>query len=643
MGQQGQHDDRSQKDPKGHKRQKDERGQKPLGWWQALSALVTPSPQAVDNQFSLYEATKARQQRRGGQGGRQAKQQDAGAEEDRDKSKFVQPKPVGEQTGSAQRRRSSGEGQKDEEDLTPYRVNDLNNIPDPIDTSLDINLKRLKAVFRIPDNKDLILRQFTISLKHPVKAAIFFIDGMADKNTIDWAVLQPLMLLADLPSQSQEQEGEQKEPHPDIFNWALNRLVPINQVSTAKKLSDAVKGVLTGATALLFDGSDQALVVETKGWEHRAVSRPTQEQVIRGPQEGFNETLRANTAMIRRRLKTPALMTEFFEVGSLSNTEVAMMYLDGLANQALLDEVRTRVKAISTDYISDSGILEQFVEDAPYSIYPSVLSTERPDRVAAFLAEGHVGLIINNNPYALVVPATMTGLLHTAEDAYVRWPFGTFLRLLRLTSYFVALTFPALYVAATEYHHETIPTDLAMAIAASRETVPFPVIVEVLLMAFAFELITEAAIRVPGLIGPTIGIVGALVLGQAAVQAGIISPILVIVIAMTALGAFTIPNYNLANSVRVMRYVYFLAASVLGFYGMAVLFFVDVTRLSAQRSFGVPMLNPIAPMKGGAGDVVIRSPVFAQEHRPSYAYPQDKKRQPERVRKWTGQEEDGDG
>lgn len=594
--------------------------------WQRLSALVSPSDQTLDDGFSLYEATKVERQRSGGgdgaggqTGGAPGEQQGAGG-----KDPFVHPRTVAELNQQAQE-------QEAEEGLDAYRVDDPNDLPDPIDADLQTNLKRLKTVLRLPQNKDFVLREFTVSLDRPVKAAVIFIDGMADKNIIDWAVLQPLMLLAQLPGTG--------ETPPDIYDLALNQLVPINQVQEAKRLPDLVKGLLTGATALLFDGSERALVVETKGWDHRAVEEPKQEQVIRGPHEGFNETLRDNTAMIRRRLKTPALMTEFLEVGRLSQTDVAVMYLDGIANRALVDEVRTRVKAVDTDYISDSGILEQFIEDSPRSLFPSTVSTERPDRVAAFLTEGHVALIINNNPFVLVVPATFVGLLQTAEDAYLRWPAGSFIRLLRLTSYFVALVFPALYMAATTFHAETIPTDLAMAIAATRETVPFPVVVEVLLMAFSFELITEAAIRVPSVIGPTIGIVGALVLGQAAVQAGIISPVLVIVIAITALGAFTVPNYSLANAIRIMRYVYLAAGSVLGFYGIALLFFIDVTHLTVQRSFGVPMLNPIAPMKGGQGDVILRNHVFKLEKRPSFTYPQTRKRQQDRVRTWDDTED----
>ena len=621
--------------------------------WQRLSKLVTPSPQVTDDAFSLYEATRQERKDDGEEGGggkgrgtsqddpqsdRTGQDQGGDGEKASDHggaSRFVQPRQAGERRGERKRAGAGADAtdDADKDGLDAYRTDDPNKVPDPIDRSLDLNLKRLKTVFRIPQNKDLVLREFIISRDTPVKGAILFIDGMAAKEIIDWAVLQPLMLLADLPPMEADRDPQLGQ-QPDILEAAYNHLVPINQVSKTDRLPDLVKGVLAGGTAIVLDGTDRALVVETKGWEHRSVGEPKQEAVIRGPHEAFNETMRTNTAMIRRRLKTPALMTEFMEIGRLSNVEVAMMYIDGLTNTALVDEVRTRLKAIKVDYVSDSGTIEQFIEDSPFSLYPSILSTERPDRTAAFLSEGHVVLIVNNNPFALVVPITLVGLMHTAEDAYLRWPFGSFLRILRTVSYFVALSLPALYVAATAYHHETIPTDLAMAIAASREAVPFPVVVEVLLLAFSFELITEAATRVPSIIGPTIGIVGALVLGQAAVQAGIVSPILVIVIAMTALAAFTVPNYNLSNTLRVLRYVHLLAGSVLGFYGIAVVFFVDVARLSVQRSFGVPMLNPITPMKGGQGDVILRGPVFHMEKRPRYTYPQELNRQPPIVRKW---------
>lgn len=635
MGRDGKEGTRDNK-PQGSSRQPAAKRRQTL--WETLSALVSPSTLAVDDQFSLLEASRSRQEQEsrgkeqdparsdeGGQGNKQSGEEEQEGREGR----FLKPRRVGD-TGCGGS--DSGGDEESQNDLNAYRVNDPNRLPDPINSSLETNLKRLEVVFRLPDNKDIVLREFTVSLDPPVKAAAYFIDGMSDKNIIDLAILQPLMLLSGKPpaESGQSPAGGQA----DTLDLAYRRLVPINQVSKARKLPDLVKGVLTGATAILLDGCDQGLVVETKGWEHRSVGEPKQEQVIRGPSEAFSETLRANTAMIRRRLKTPSLMTEFIEVGRFSNQQVAVMYLDGIANPALLAEVRTRLKAIDTDILVDSGSLEQFIEDSPNALFPNILSTERPDRVACFLAEGHVALLLENNPFGLVVPTTFTAMLQTAEDYYLRWPYGTFLRILRVTSYFVALVFPSLYVAATAYHHETIPTDLAMAMAAARETVPFPVMVEVLLMAFSFELITEAATRVPGLIGPTIGIVGALVLGQAAVQAGIISPILVIVIAITALASFTIPNYSLSNSVRILRYIYLLAGSVLGFYGIALVFYVDVAHLSVQRSFGVPMLNPVAPTKKGAGDVIVRSPVFTQERRPAYLYPQKRKRQPERVRTW---------
>ncbi len=608
--------------------------------WQMLSKLVSPGNETIDDAFSLYEATRVKRQRSGGESqageesGDQGADSEAGREPDEaDSDGFVHPRTVAE----LHEEQEAQEAKEAEDTLDRYRVDDSNDLPHPIDADLATNLKRLKTVLRIPQNKDFVLREFTISLGRPVRAALLFIDGMADKTIIDWAILQPLMLLAQLP-----EGGDTPQPGivpPDVFHLALNKLVPVNQVQQTDRLPDLVKGILMGSTGLLIDGSEQALVLETKGWEHRSVSEPKQEQVVRGPQEAFNETLRTNTAMIRRRLKTPALITEFFEVGRLSSTEVAMMYLDGITNRALVSEVRRRVKDIKADFIADSGTLEQFIEDSPHSLYPSVMSTERPDRVAAFLTEGHVALIVNNATYALVVPTTFIGLLQTAEDAYVRWPFGSFLRILRLTSYFVALLFPALYVAATTYHAETIPTDLAMAIAASRESVPFPVVVEVLLMIFSFELITEAATRVPSVIGPTIGIVGALVLGQAAVQAGIISPILIIIIAVTALAAFTVPNYSLSLTIRVMRYVYLLAGSTLGFYGIAVVYFADIARMTVQRSFGVPMLAPIAPMKGSSGDVVLRPSIYTQEKRPAFTYPQERRRQPERIRKWDRQQD----
>ncbi|HBF36834.1 MAG TPA: spore germination protein, partial [Firmicutes bacterium] len=358
--------------------------------------------------------------------------------------------------------------------------------------SLKENRRILEDIFEIPTNMDFIIRDFKIPSLNS-DAFIIYIDGMTDRNTQNFAVLEPLMLLG---------PGEITTKNP--IEAISQKLLPENQIVKNTKLSDIINGVLDGSSVLLVDKCDEALLIETKGWEHRGIEKPGTEHVVRGPQEAFSETFRANTASVRRYIKDPKLMTEIFRVGRRSRTLVGIMYIKDIANPNLIDEVRYRIQSVSeaTDYIAETGALEEYLEDHPRSLVPQMLSTERPDRLAAHLREGYVGIVMQNSPFSLVIPTTFAIFLHAAEDYYIRWPFGNFLRFIRAASIFIALLLPAFYIAVVNYHQEMIPTDLLLAMTAARESVPFPAIVEILFMEFSFELIREAGIRIPGVIGP---------------------------------------------------------------------------------------------------------------------------------------------
>lgn len=503
---------------------------------------------------------------------------------------------------------------------------------DRISADLKQNIACLKKIFHVPLNKDVIFREFAIGTEPPVAAAAVYIDGMTDRQVQDNSLLRPLMLMP----------PGQPAGGVTVLDMVVRHLLPGNQVDTSEEMRDVVDAVLSGSTVLLVDYCPKAIVVETKGWEHRQVERPFTEQVVRGPQEAFTETMRTNTALVRKALHSPDLVTEFYKVGRLARTDVALMYIEGLTNPRLVDEVRRRLKNIRADFVSHSGLLEQFIEDNTYALVPQTLATERPDRVVAGLTEGHVALLVDNSPYALLVPVTFFTIFHTAEDAYIRWPYGSMLRIIRLIGLFLATFLPGFYIAVIAFHHEMIPTDLLMAISASREMVPFPSVVEVFLMEGSFELIREAGIRVPGIIGPTLGIVGALILGQAAVAAHIVSPILIIVVAVTAIGSFTIPNYSLSLSVRLLRFVYILCGAVMGILGLVLGFFIHLHLLAGTKSFGVPFLAPVAPITGRASDVLFRGPIWKQEKRPGFLLVQKQERQPRISRRWTKRPRSGE-
>ncbi|MCL6448850.1 MAG: spore germination protein [Armatimonadetes bacterium] len=493
-----------------------------------------------------------------------------------------------------------------------------------VSANLRKNLKCLKETFHVPVNRDVIFREFTIGTAHPVAAAAIYIDGMTDRVLQNLSILEPLMLLAGLSPD----EGE------TLLDTVIKHLLPGNQVDATAELRDVVDGVLMGSTAVLIDYCPKAVIVETKGWEHRQVSRPANEMVIRGPQEGFTETLRVNTALIRKSLHSPNLITEFFKIGRINRLDCAVMYIAGLTNEQLLAEVKRRIQSVTADYVGESGMLEQFIEDNHFILVPQTVATERPDRVIAGLMEGQAAVLVDGNPYALLVPATFFNVFQNPEDAYVRWPFGGFLRYIRLLGLFLATFLPGLYIAVVTHHHEMIPTDLLLAISANRENVPFPSIIEVLIMEISFELIREAGIRIPGPIGPTLGIVGALILGQAAVAANIVSPILIIIVAVTAIGGFTVSNYSLSLAARFLRFFNILLGAFMGIYGLILGVFIHLHYLAAARSFGVPYLAPLTPQAKASPDLIYRGPVWRQQTRPEYLQPGQPRRQPFFSRGW---------
>ena len=502
-----------------------------------------------------------------------------------------------------------------------------------ISCKLSENKEIMKAAYNIPVNGDIILREFEIILHgKPVEAFIIFIDGMTDRKIIGELILQPLMLLSNIEIKSKE---------PNIIEYIRKHLLPQNQVKIARTYREVIDEINFGGVGIFIDGSDRAFTVDVKGWEHRMVERPNTEIVIRGPQEGFTEVLRVNTALVRKILKDEDLVVENLEIGDRGKNACALMYIKDIADDSLVNEVRRRLKNVNIDYIIDSGELEQLIEDNTYLPVPQVVATERPDRAASFLSEGKVAVILNGSPFCLIVPATFASLIHSPEDSYIRFPYANFIRLVRISAIIISLLLPGLYIAVTNFHQEMIPTDLLLAISASRERMPFPSVVEMLIMEFSFELIREAGLRIPGPIGPTISIIGALILGQAAVSANIVSPVLIIIVAVTGLGSFAIPSFSLAFGLRILRFAYIVLGSVAGFLGITLGVFMHGLLMVSAKSFGVPFMAPFAPLTSGMGvDGITRAPIWENELRPDFLNAKDKRKQPQISRKWV-RENDG--
>jgi spore germination protein KA len=469
---------------------------------------------------------------------------------------------------------------------------------------LELNKDRIKKEFNIPKNQDAIIKEFVVGRK--TKSFIVFIEGMVNTNTINDFILRQLM------------NPENFRGYGDgcPLEYIVNNVLSINETYKLKEYEKIVSNTLNGMTALFIDGCDECLSIESRGYEKRNVDKPVTESVVRGSQEGFNENMRTNITLIRKIIKNKNLVTEILPVGKTNNSSCAILYLDGVVNPQIVKEVKQRINKIDIDFVSGDGMLEQLIEDNPFSLVPQVLNTERPDRASSYIIQGQVAIIAEGSPFAMIVPITFFSLFHTSEDTNMRWEWGSVLRIIRLVAFYTSLLLPGLYVALTLYHQEMIPTELLSAIVRSREYVPFPTVIELLLMEFSFELIREAGVRIPGVIGTTIGIIGALILGQAAVAADLVSPIMIIIVAAVGLGNFAIPNYSLATSVRILRFVVTFFGAIAGFYGISIIVFIIGGLACGIKSFGVPFLVPVAPRTKSSRDLIIRRPIWSAVLRP---------------------------
>ncbi len=498
-----------------------------------------------------------------------------------------------------------------------------------LSADLETNLRTVVDVFHAPRNSDLIIREFKLKSGRGFKRGVLIVmEGLVDHAILQESVMGPLIRLNTHPV-----------PQQLGIETVGSTLISPAQLRTGGRIAHVVAAVVEGECVLLLDGDDRCLIADVRKYEHRAIEESPAEAVVRGPHTGFVENYRTNVSLVRSHLATPQLVTERVYIGARSHTAVAIMYLEGIVNPKLVEEARKRLTEIRTDVITAQGMLERFIEDQPWNPFPKTLVTERPDRVAAALSEGHVALI-NASPTAIIVPATLWALMHSSEDYYVHFVPATALRLVRWTALFLTLYASALYVAVVTYHPEMIPTELLFAIAGSRESVPFPTALEVVLMESSFELIREAGIRIPSLIGPTIGIVGAVILGQAAVQAGIVSPILVVVVAVAGLGSFAIPNYNLGLVARLAKFVMIAAAALLGIPGLALVTALMAGYLFSIRSFGIPITAPMIPAWPHSQDLVVIGPEQAMRIRPQKARPLDSTRRAPRKSTMKGHQEE---
>ncbi|NLY43367.1 MAG: spore germination protein [Clostridiaceae bacterium] len=477
----------------------------------------------------------------------------------------------------------------------------------PIPKSIDKIKSSLQNVFS--DCADVIIREFALGESSQVKFIIAFVEGLVEKEVISTHVLKSLM------TEVKKVDLNKRITSHGMVKILKENLLSACEVNETKNYLETIHAILSGNTVLYIDGNDTAIIIDTKGWEQRGIEEPDTESVVRGPREGFSETLRNNTALLRRKIKNPNLKFEVFRLGEQTQTDICICYIKGIAREDIIDTVKRRINNINTDAILESGYIEEFIEDAPLSIFPTVGNSEKPDVVAAKLLEGRVAILCDGTPFVLTVPYLFMESLQASEDYYARPIFSSIVRLLRLLALAITTFLPAFYVALVAFHQNVIPFKLLLTIASSREGIPFSPFMEALLMGIIFELLREAGVRMPRPIGQAISIVGALVLGEASVEAGLVSDLMVIITAITAITSFVLPP--LGGTVPMIRIALLIGANVLGLVGLGLIAVVFIIHLCTIRSFGVPYMSPFSPLsKEELKDSVIRVPIWEMLTRP---------------------------
>lgn len=474
-----------------------------------------------------------------------------------------------------------------------------------ISRDLTENINTVKNIFQ--DCSDVIYRE--IQLTEHIRGLLVYIEGIIKVDDVQEHILRPLVQgLAHNP-----------DPQAEIYPLSFTR-ISLSQTSVSSEWEAVINAVLTSNVALFIDRTDEVLLFSVKGGSRRSVEEPQTESVIRGPREGFTESLRINTALIRFKIKTEKLKLIDMVIGKVTKTDVALAYIEGVADKQLVSDVKDRLESIDIDGILESGYIEEWIEDNPSSPFPQMQYSERPDSVAAQLLEGRVAIFVDGTPFVLIAPVTLWQLLQASEDYYERFFIGNMIRWIRIFFLFLALFLPGLYIAVTTFHQDMLPSTLILSIAAAREAIPFPALVEAFIMEISFEALREAGIRLPKTVGQAVSILGALVIGQAAVQAGIVSAPMVIVVSLTGIASFTIPRFGLAVTVRMLRFPIMILAGAFGLFGIVIGAVWIVVHLTQLKSFGVPYMTGVSPYQAAdMKDIFSRAPIWNMKIRPSDA------------------------
>lgn len=455
----------------------------------------------------------------------------------------------------------------------------------------------LETAFDAKRNADFKVRDFLVG--GSLRGCVFFIDGMIDNEQVDDYVLRPCMRTRALRGGGSRNVAEVME----------KQILQIGDLSRERYARKTVQVILDGLCVVAVEGMPDVFVLDVRGYERRSVDTPQTENVIAGPHEGFVENLRTNVTLIRRNLRSSDLVTELLPSGGQNNQSVAVLYRSAVVDAAMLRAVRDRIREVREYILLGHGMLQQALDLHPRSPFSQILSTERPDRAAAFLMEGYIALVMDGSPFALILPVTFFAQFHAPDDSYLRWPLAIVVRAVRLIGLLLSLLLPGLYVAAMSYHTAAMPMEFILSVLSSRLHVSIPLVLELLLLTIAFELVLEAGYRIPGGISQTMGIVGGLILGQAAVEANIVSPVVIIVVALSALGGFALPSFEMQQVCYMLRIALILAAAIAGLVGVILGFVLLLAYLCTLEAFGLPYFAPASPHFPNNGDLLLRRPL----------------------------------
>lgn len=510
-------------------------------------------------------------------------------------------------------------------DSVPLIRNNIDELSGKPITEINKRLDWLKQ--NLSHCSDVVYHDFVAG--PALTCALVYLNAMVDRKTIQESVLK---VITSFDSSLSADEFSRQ-----IFEY---KRLPIAQQNVHHYMPDALRSILNGNALLLIDGDARMLAIGVAAFEKRSIEDAPNESVIRGPRESFVEDLETNLTLVRRRLRTPSLKIDIMHFGKETYTSVAIAYVEGKCRQQLVDEVKRRLSYIEIDAVLGSSYLEEIMEDNPYSPFPQLQYTERPDVISAALLEGRVAIIVNGTPIAIIAPVTLFMLMQSAEDYYQRYVAASWIRLVRYLFLFVSLLLPSIYVAITTFHPDIIPERLLITVASSREIVPFPALVEAFLMEISFEALREATVRIPKAIGQSVSIIGALIIGTAAVEAGIASAAMVIIVSLTGIASFIIPHFDLGLAFRLLRFPIMILAGAFGLFGIACGMILIYLHMIELQSFGVPYLAPITPLKpNDLKDTLVRAPWWAMKTRPSL-FSSNRQRQRMDSRKWAHAQEE---